>query len=438
MVKPDIKIIAVDNDIEELNRIVKTFNKLRISCFPVEYNIGDGIEEKFSDIRIAFFDINLGALGNPSDSDLCNIISSALKEIIDGENGPYALIFWSKHTDKVDLIKQYIEEREKDNIPSPLIIDKIDKALIVDEDGLLTAIKGILSNSTLEAMFDYQEKAKKAAVKTINSIFSLIPKGNDKWGENVNFEKNFDSIFSKIALDALGYEHAKENPRHGVKTALFPILEYNLRNLELSASWNEKMTDLTQSTSKNKVSFPESFNLGELNRIYHLHNANGLAKEHRGIILKCNISDDNFESVLGRKKKDIVSDFLPFDDNKTTKEQREAIRNESEFIFIEVSAGCDFSQKNKRISKYILGLKYPNMDKESLRNRSEAIFELPVFHDNGKDFKIAVNFRYMFGFINNDDKLGEPIYCLSENITSQIGNRYANYTSRIGIVSFNE
>ena len=40
MIEPDIKIIAVDNDSSELTRIVKTFNKLRISCFPIEYNIG--------------------------------------------------------------------------------------------------------------------------------------------------------------------------------------------------------------------------------------------------------------------------------------------------------------------------------------------------------------------------------------------------------------
>ena len=194
----------------------------------------------------------------------------------------------------------------------------------------------------------------------------------------------------------------------------------------------------TQASSKNSISFPENFNVGELNKIYHLHDSDNLSKDHRGIILKCNIADNDYKKNLGRTKKDILSDFLPFDENSTKKKQREAIRDESEIIFIEVSAACDFSQKNKRISKYILGLKYPNVKEEDLRRRSDAIFELPIFHDSNKDFRIAVNFRYMFGFISDDEKLGDRIYCLGNNIVNQIGNRYANYISRIGIISFNE
>ncbi|RJV59907.1 MULTISPECIES: hypothetical protein [Bacteroides] len=136
MTDSNFQIIAVDNDSRELDKIRKAFDLLKTPCLPILYNEGDNIDEKYSNIRIAFFDINLGGLGNPADPLLCNIIASALKEILDKNNGPYALIFWSLHISKLPIIKKYIEEREKDDIPSPLVIDTINKALINNVDEL--------------------------------------------------------------------------------------------------------------------------------------------------------------------------------------------------------------------------------------------------------------------------------------------------------------
>ena len=152
MTDSNFQIIAVDNDSRELDKIRKAFDLLKTPCLPILYNEGDNIDEKYSNIRIAFFDINLGGLGNPADPLLCNIIASALKEILDKNNGPYALIFWSLHISKLPIIKKYIEEREKDDIPSPLVIDTINKALINNVDELKAEIQRVLANSTLNAL----------------------------------------------------------------------------------------------------------------------------------------------------------------------------------------------------------------------------------------------------------------------------------------------
>lgn len=224
MTDSNFQIIAVDNDSRELDKIRKAFDLLKTPCLPILYNEGDNIDEKYSNIRIAFFDINLGGLGNPADPLLCNIIASALKEILDKNNGPYALIFWSLHISKLPIIKKYIEEREKDDIPSPLVIDTINKALINNVDELKAEIQRVLANSTLNAMLDYEKKAHDAASKTINSLFSLIPRGNDKWGENIIFENNFDLIFSKMAANTMGIKLARKTP----VIAIQRTLEFNL------------------------------------------------------------------------------------------------------------------------------------------------------------------------------------------------------------------
>lgn len=223
MTDSNFQIIAVDNDSRELDKIRKAFDLLKTPCLPILYNEGDNIDEKYSNIRIAFFDINLGGLGNPADPLLCNIIASALKEILDKNNGPYALIFWSLHISKLPIIKKYIEEREKDDIPSPLVIDTINKALINNVDELKAEIQRVLANSTLNAMLDYEKKAHDAASKTINSLFSLIPRGNDKWGENIIFENNFDLIFSKMAANTMGIKLARKTPVIAIQRTLFTI-----------------------------------------------------------------------------------------------------------------------------------------------------------------------------------------------------------------------
>ena len=86
MTDSNFQIIAVDNDSRELDKIRKAFDLLKTPCLPILYNEGDNIDEKYSNIRIAFFDINLGGLGNPANPLLCNIIASALKEILDKKN----------------------------------------------------------------------------------------------------------------------------------------------------------------------------------------------------------------------------------------------------------------------------------------------------------------------------------------------------------------
>lgn len=235
MTDSNFQIIAVDNDSRELDKIRKAFDLLKTPCLPILYNEGDNIDEKYSNIRIAFFDINLGGLGNPADPLLCNIIASALKEILDKNNGPYALIFWSLHISKLPIIKKYIEEREKDDIPSPLVIDTINKALINNVDELKAEIQRVLANSTLNAMLDYEKKAHDAASKTINSLFSLIPRGNDKWGENIIFENNFDLIFSKMAANTMGIKLARKTPVIAIQRTLFPILQHNIKKADLSS-----------------------------------------------------------------------------------------------------------------------------------------------------------------------------------------------------------
>lgn len=434
MVGSEYKIIAVDNEEGELVRIENVFKELRVPCLPIEYHIGDHLEEKFSNIRIAFFDINF-SVGNPSDPDLCNIISSALKEIIDVKNGPYALVFWSLHTDKLSIIKEYIELREKENIPSPLIIDTIDKAVVVNPQKFKDEIQRVLSNSTLEAMLDYEQKSLNAAARTINTIFSIVPKDTDTWGNTQYFEKNFDLILSKMAVESMGIGHAAKNPTLAVQNALSPLLQYNLHKESLCKVWDTKLISLKKS---GKLVLPQNFKQGILNTTYHIDKEKNINKGERGAVLKVNLTSKKFSDLFGLSKVNFLKPYFDFRpkgrDDKQIEADSNKFLNKCEYVLIEISASCDYAQQNSRLFKYILGVKC-TLDEYTSTKKSDYLYVTPTFTLNNKDFLVILNFRYVFGLRKSDAILGDVLFRFGENFTNLIGNKYSNYISRIGIVS---
>jgi len=356
-----------------------------------------------------------------------------LKAIIPLDNGPYALIFWSLHANIVDELKTYIREREQTNIARPLIIDTIDKTTSANPQVLIEEIKRVLSKGSLETLLDFEDKAQKAASNTLISIFSLIPNG-DLWGDHTEFEENYGKVLSKMAIDAVGDKHARNEPKESIKSAIFPIFEHNLKKTIFDSSWDSPLVLLSK---PEKVNYPESFNIGELNAVYHIHKSDHFLKNTRGIVVQCIVSNEECKKTLAVQPSQILNEFIPFKKEVKTNIKK-PLREKTECVFIELSASCDYAQQKTRISKYVLGLIYPFEAEEliDLNIRPDSFFRTPVFWINNELFYIGFNFKYVLGLDTDDERLGEIKFCLSDSLTNQISNRYANYTSRIGIVSY--
>ena len=83
----------------------------------------------------------------------------------------------------------------------------------------------------------------------------------------------------------------------------------------------------------------------------------------------------------------------------------------------------------------MFGIKYPIDPTIAKPSSGEYKFFTPSFLLNDEKFAIILNFRYIYGFQITNAILDEIIFKLSDNLINQIGNRYANYASRIGIIS---
>jgi hypothetical protein len=153
-------------------------------------------------------------------------------------------------------------------------------------------------------------------------------------------------------------------------------------------------------------------------------------KSERGVVVTIESANPSFSTNFGFEYTAWFSSLLPG----VTAGQREA----SKLIAIEISASCDYAQKKPRLNKYMLGVLLPVDAENEIKKKKIPQYLMLVegaFSTDSK-FKICVNLNFVFSALPTDPKLKEPIFVLKKEIMDQIGNRYANHVSRIGITSF--
>lgn len=431
------KVLVIDNDKPDLDRISKVLYSINLPALSIHYSAANPPENPFSGIRLAFFDINL-IDGRVNEIQIITSLVNAIKQYISIENGPYVLIFWTSNKGLVDIIKEHINKRELKSVPKPFLIECIDKTYGTgDPNELREILSQILSNDIIQLLFDYESKVTQAAGKTLKTIFDVVSNGQDSWGESKGFEKNFDLVFSNVACEALGFDNAKLNPISAVRDGLNPILINELGNIELSNRWKNNLQHLIGIKEKHQFVKITKEYVCQLNSIYHLNlNTSDVTKLHRGIVIEFNPTDELMISNFGLPIKQIKHTFLPFI-KEMPKEQKTEIKEQSKFVLLEISAACDFAQNNHRSYTFILGLLIPAFDLKLLNRRSDAIISSPFFSYQSKDYFLFFNARYILHSTSEGSEvLGDILFRLKNDLLNIITTQYSNYISRLGVIQF--
>lgn len=455
MFKAQNKIIIVDDNPRELETLSKSFLDNGIGCRPFQYV--NTYNEPLKNVRVAFFDINLGEKSVDDtakdleeivklNSPVYNDLAIAINQYIAKDNGPYALFFWTKNEKIKEGFIQYMQDRERgfSDTASPILIGCIDKTQYTSEDneeepnGLSERLLTVLNDDEIKFLFDFENKANEAGEKTINKLYEIIPKDKD-WGENNVLFENLGKILSKIAASTLGFNHSKENPNKAVYEGLLPLLNNEIINSNSEVNWAKILSPLFSATSFKEIVSPDDLIQKKVNSVFHIESIIG-DKDVRGSVIEI---DKNNSKVLETFNIPSINSWfnklIPFNRNKDS--VKRATRNDSKLIAIELSAACDFSNKKARINKYMLGFLVPCIKvKEDINQaqRSESSYHLGGcdFHIEGNNFQIWVNLNFVFGATSNDPRLGEPLFIMKKEIMDMLGNRYASHISRIGITSF--
>lgn len=445
------RIIIVDNVQSELEQLGKTFFVNGLGCKTFLYD--QGYNDPLKNIRVAFFDINLSQ-GNPEitetetdeilekHSKVFNDLANALNQYISSDNGPYALIFWTKNSQVIDAFKIFMQIPERgfnDNTAKPIFIGHLDK-VNNDEDNstLAERVTNLLnSEEKIKFLFDLEENARIAGEKSINRIYDILPK-DTLWGENTILFENMDKVLSKIASSTLGFSHAKENPKKAIYEGLLPVLNYELVNCESDVNWGNIVQQLTHATNIKELVSPDINIQYKVNGLYHIEDFTQQFKDTRGCVIEINKNDTSVVSSFGISNFNAwFNDLVPINNNAI----KNTIRDNSRMIAIEFSAACDYSNKKSRINKYVLGVVTSDFDiKAELAKdrRSESSYHLGgcCFQHNQINYNIWLNLNYVFGTFENDPRFGNSIFILKKEIMDMLGNKYASHVSRIGITSF--
>lgn len=449
MIEKQNKIIIVDNSEDELERLGKAFLEIGVGCRTFHYST-DYDEEPLRNVRIAFFDINL-TLGKEfltsEDKDeikenhtsVLNDLAFAIEQFISIDNGPYALIFWTKNKELIEAFIDYVNERQI-SIPNPILVSHIDKTEI-NEGNIETLPQLVLellnSNEKIKFLFDLENNAKKSGENTLNRIYDILPK-KDSWGVSDQLFEDLDKVLSKIAASTLGFNHAKENPKKAVYEGLLPILNFEFLNSESNVNWNDIVTQLHQAQKYDEIVTPNINIQHKVNALYHIEEYNDQTKDTRGCVIEIDKNNPDLMTSFGIDNFDKwFNDLIPIDDKGTKK----TIRGNSKMIALEFSAACDYSNKKNRINKYILGVVTDYFDINTFLNktrRSESSYHMGgcCFQHNDTNYNIWLNLNYVIGTFENDERFGNPLFILKKEIMDMLGNKYASHISRIGITSF--
>jgi len=453
------RIIIVEES--QLLELAKIFLFNGVSCKTILYN--QTYDKPLSGVRIAFFDISLtgkvidlnqAEFNYETDRNLSSVfndLATAIQNCISIDNGPFALIFWSKHARAFPNFIKYVNDRGL-KIPSPILIDSMDKSNLIgrEPEEFQKIINSIFYGKSIKLLFDFESKCENAAVETVNNIFKIIPlkepEGEKLWANTAGFEDNFELIFSNIANASMGYEHANVSPDRAVHEALLPIMNHRLINNSIvETDWKDHL----KSIKNRKSEYPDNFKKGILNSIFHIDAISEVTFDKRGSVFEYHYEISFAKKILfslvpyferiAKETNINFAKFITFKDE-ITSELKDKIRGQSKFIAIEISASCDFSQNKARNHKYVLGLITPKIDSLYLdeEKMSQSVFykDLPEFFINNIESQIWINFNYVLSNFNIDKNFGDPLFILKKEIIDLIGNRYANHVSRIGITSF--
>ncbi|WP_299249601.1 hypothetical protein [uncultured Lacinutrix sp.] len=458
MITPQNRIIIVDDDKSELEKLTKAFLSTGVGCRPFEYEIAYNTPLK--GIRLAFFDLNLTTsrvddTGKTEEelitlnSSVFNDLANAINQYISQDNGPYGLIFWTKNKKVISAFKRYMQDVDRgfSSTASPYYIGLLDKSEI-DDTNILEKLSAIFNDDKIKFYFDFEEKARIAGASTIDKLHSIIPK-DEKWGETDIYFSNLDKIISKIAVNILGYDYAKEKPLKGVYEGLSQLVlkEFLESNSGINAS--VLMPNLCESTTQKEISFPEKIIASKLNTIFHIEENTDFDSSTRGGVFELNLErlkPDNFNpsyhfSLSGYFKnlESFNADLFFRLKDSVPQIKLDEIKTNIKFIAIEISASCDYSQNKKRNNKFILGLLTPTIGQElfDLKSFSQSLLykEIPNFYYKEKEYSIFLNLNYVFSD-SDSNFINTPLFVLKKEIVDMIGNRYANHVSRIGITSF--
>ena len=179
------KIVVIDDKLEEVSLLLSSLSKKGIGFLYFNEKLEQLPATPLQGIRIVFSDIDL--VGAKDDKTKISALIGVLKKIISPDNGPYIIVFWTKHSDLINAIET---QWNKEGVP-PLKYLCIEKSSCQDKYGQysMELIDKEIQEQTKEFQaFNFYLDWENALVNTgesfIRKFHNLVPR-DQNWSHNI-------------------------------------------------------------------------------------------------------------------------------------------------------------------------------------------------------------------------------------------------------------
>jgi hypothetical protein len=405
------RIVLIDDNIDEARPLIST---LGVEGIPYVYYDGklEGLPTSpLEGTRFIFLDIELHGMQGQDDKTKASALVARLRKIISTTNGPYAIIFWTKHS---EIIDQIIDNCSKALI-SPIAWLDLEKQQCLDDNG----------GYDLKKIFDgLHEKLKKIGA------FSLYV----EWENILHLaSKKFIKDFSKLIPDGEKWSATTSTLFYNLYKAYVERNELQDITEQFKCSCkllNRSFLDTLQGYSDKNLKLPDGFKLisgpidatirSKLNS-YLLFNNSFLSRPMTGYVYK--ETNDNVKNLL-------IENIIKPD------QKIDGI----ELCKIIITPSCDLAQnkiikdkcspEGKKVHRIVYGLLLPFDVDLKRKEKTEAMFDITPFWHEEKSWIIILHFSAIT--FQHEDQLQLPVFCLSQDLIFDIQSKAANNLNRLG------
>lgn len=432
------RFVVIDDDEKHLDAIVATIQSLGSVCARVHYSAEvDVPAELFTAVRTIFIDLQL--LNRAASSDFrphYAEIQRILGNVIRADGGPYLLVVWTDKPEQVAELEAYLETPFFAEKPfaRPIAIVPLSKTDYIDlgtghqtAGNLLEDIRTHLgAQPAMNALVQWEMEVLGAAGKVLADVATLATE--------LNGVGALPTLLQRLAVEAVGYANAVDDPREGVQAALLPLLQDHLQNAPVgSGDWDrafEGAVEPAPGISKAQV--------GLLNSKLHITKqdaARPISPLAWGAV--CELETDIDWSEFGlddeaQYREQVVGKNLKLEWSKY--EDKDKIN----IVQIRIGAACDYAQKTVGPIPYVLAALLP--EREGVRphdlNPKSTAWISPELDIDGNIVQFFVDPRYVRVRGGKAAASFAVIARIKEQLLLALVSAVGNHSSRPGIVRF--
>lgn len=438
------RFAVVDNKEEHLKAILEAFQQLGTPCLGVRYDSEDGLgERRFQNVRVLFLDLHLiDAPATTDENQHYAIIAGILRNNVGPDGGPFVLVVWTEYEDKVEGLRNYLDEDTDLGLGMPLeviglpkneFINVVSGAPLPDNMLLDRVQEAISGNPRLAALLSWEVDVQAAAGETLSELMKLVP---DDKRNNGRYDAGLAEVLSQLASAAVGKDHVEDDPRGAFTSAVAPILADRIVN---QTSAPEVRTLWTNAIEPGRNGNPRRWQPEEIGRLHRMLHAAVPPAEKVGPIDWGAVvefpaewrNDEQLRDQFGLTARHLLGGEFRLNSQD---------RNLDRLRLVRIGAACDYAQNRPGPLPYLLGVEIPcdvtlktDRDGKPLR-ASASEWTSPALRIDREPFRLAVNVRYSLSVAAETASSWTPLYRLREQLLMHLISHASGYLSRPGII----